>query len=41
VMSAGTHQVSWIAPAGLASGVYMYKLETPDFVANRKLLLMK
>jgi serine protease AprX len=37
---AGYHQVKFENP-GLASGVYFYRLQAGDFVANRKFLLLK
>ncbi|CAG0981616.1 partial Serine protease AprX, partial [Anaerolineae bacterium] len=37
---AGTHEVQW-NPAGLASGVYLYRLEAGSFSAGKKLLLLK
>ncbi len=40
-MQAGTHSVSWIAPADLASGVYLYYMETMNFRTHKKLILMK
>jgi hypothetical protein len=39
-MQAGTHTVKF-TPENLASGVYLYKLTTPDNSAVKKLLLMK
>jgi hypothetical protein len=38
--AAGTHTVTWNA-ASVASGVYFYRLTTPDFVQTKKMLLMK
>jgi hypothetical protein len=38
--SAGIHKLNWDA-RGLASGVYLYRLEAADFVNSRKLILMK
>ncbi len=40
VRSAGTHEVQFNA-SGMASGMYIYRLQTPAFVASRKLILMK
>jgi len=37
--SAGIHQFNWDA-RGLASGVYLYRLEAGDFVQAKKLILM-
>jgi hypothetical protein len=39
-LSAGSHMISWDA-SGLASGIYLYKIEVGDFRAIRKLLLLK
>lgn len=39
-LSAGSYQVNWNA-AGLTSGVYFYRLETVDYVATKKMLLVK
>jgi hypothetical protein len=38
--SAGIHRCNWNA-RGLASGVYLYRLETGDFVQVKKLILMR
>jgi len=38
--SAGIHRINWDAK-GLASGVYLYRLEAGDFVQTKKLILMK
>lgn len=40
VMSPGTYTVQWDA-AGMASGVYFYRLTTADFVQTRKLVLLR
>ncbi|MBD3287937.1 T9SS type A sorting domain-containing protein [candidate division KSB1 bacterium] len=40
-MPAGSHSVNWIAPADLASGVYLYQLESLNFRAHKKFILMK
>ena len=37
---AGTHQLNWDA-GGLASGVYLYRLKTGEFVDVKKLILMR
>jgi hypothetical protein len=37
---AGTHKVDWDG-ASVASGVYFYRLTTPEFVQTKKMLLMK
>ncbi|RQW04303.1 T9SS C-terminal target domain-containing protein, partial [candidate division KSB1 bacterium] len=37
---AGVHKINWDA-VGLASGVYLYRLEAGQFVQSRKLLLMR
>jgi hypothetical protein len=39
-MSAGAHVVEFNA-SQLASGVYLYRLETPQGNATRKMILMK
>lgn len=39
-MDAGEHTVTWDAE-NVASGVYVYKLTTKDFVQTRKMLLLK
>lgn len=40
VQSAGEHKVKWNA-GGMASGVYMYRLESNGFVQTRKMILTK
>jgi hypothetical protein len=37
---AGRHQVEWNA-SGIASGVYLYKIEASDFHETKKLVLLK
>ena len=39
-MPAGYHTVTWVA-GDQASGVYFYRLTADDFVATRKMLLLK
>jgi len=39
-MNAGEHTCVWDG-SDVASGVYFYRLETPDFVDTRKMVLMK
>ncbi|GJQ63095.1 MAG: hypothetical protein SCALA702_21480 [Melioribacteraceae bacterium] len=40
VKSAGTHTVSFNASA-LSSGIYIYRISTPEFSSQKKLILMK
>ena len=42
-LSAGNHTVTWIPPAGTASGVYLYRLEADDprWSEIRKMMLVK
>ena len=39
-LDAGSHSISW-NPSGLSSGIYLYRIETGDFRAVRKLILLK
>ncbi len=39
-LSAGAHRYQWNA-SGLASGIYFYRLRSDNFVATRKMLLVK
>jgi hypothetical protein len=39
-LPAGTHRTEWNA-SRLATGVYLYKLQTADFIETRKLVLLK
>jgi hypothetical protein len=39
-MDAGVHEVKFDG-SNLASGVYFYRLQAGDFVATKRLLLMK
>jgi hypothetical protein len=39
-MNAGSYDLRWNA-SHLSSGMYLYRLETPEFTATNKLLLMK
>ena len=39
-IEAGTHAVQW-SPEGLASGVYLYRLEAGNYAEGRKLLLLR
>ncbi|MBL8017008.1 MAG: T9SS type A sorting domain-containing protein, partial [Ignavibacteria bacterium] len=39
-VQAGIHEVKFDA-SKLASGVYFYKLETPDFTETKKMMLVK
>jgi len=38
--SAGIHKINWEA-TGLASGVYLYRLEAGEYVQNKKLILLR
>ena len=39
-MNAGYHSVNWNA-SGLSSGIYFYRISSSDFLATKKLILMK
>jgi hypothetical protein len=39
-LSAGAHRYQWNA-SGLASGVYFYRLQSNEFVATKKMILVK
>jgi flagellar hook assembly protein FlgD len=39
-MDAGMHKVTFDG-SNLSSGIYLYKLETPEFVQTRKMVLLK
>jgi predicted CXXCH cytochrome family protein len=39
-LSSGNYKVKWNA-SGLASGVYLYRLQTDNFVATKKMILMR
>jgi hypothetical protein len=43
-MNAGSYKVSFNAASaagGLASGVYIYKLQSGDFISSKKMVLLK
>ena len=40
VQPAGTHSVKWNGSAA-ASGVYLYRIQTDDFVQTKKMILIK
>ena len=39
-MPAGNHRISWDASSA-ASGIYLYRLQSSDFVLTRKMVLLK
>lgn len=40
LLEAGTHQLSFDA-SGLSSGVYIYRLQTPQISVSQQMMLMK
>ena len=40
-LSAGSYSYEWSRTAGIASGVYLYRLEAEGFVQTRKMILIK
>lgn len=38
---AGYHEVSWTPDESLPSGIYVYRLQAPDFSQSRRMLLLK
>jgi hypothetical protein len=40
-LSAGSYSYEWSGTGGMASGVYLYRLEAEGFVQTRKMILMK
>jgi hypothetical protein len=40
-LPAGSFSYEWSRPAGIASGVYLYRLKAGDYVETRKMILMK
>jgi hypothetical protein len=40
-LSAGSHSYQWSQTEGMASGIYLYRLEANGFVRIRKMILMK
>jgi hypothetical protein len=40
VLAAGNYKVDWNAE-GIASGVYLYRLQTDNFFATKKMILLR
>lgn len=40
-LNSGAHQYEWSWSAGMTSGVYLYRLETGEFVQTKKMILMR
>jgi hypothetical protein len=40
-LTAGSYSYEWSRPDGIASGVYLYRLETEQFIETRKMILMQ
>jgi hypothetical protein len=40
-LTAGGYSYEWSRPAGIASGVYLYRLEAGDYIKIRKMIFMK
>jgi hypothetical protein len=41
LQTAGTHEIRWQAANHLASGAYMYQIEAGEFVATKKMILLR
>jgi hypothetical protein len=39
-LTAGSYSYEWSRPAGMASGVYLYRLQAGEYLETRKMVLM-